>query len=478
MVKNQWPNRDWTSYIITIVIVLIAYIVRQIFLYPLERTLLYVSFYPAVILSTLYGGFYAGIAATILSITITFSLIIGFSQVLNLSIKDWIIQAIFPIICITISYAIESMYRARSQNQEKTKQLLEINEDLKRQKQKYQTLVENLPFTITRFDEKFRCRYANSAFEKISNQRTSEIIGKSLKVLVDQPEIYEPLISHFKTVFTTRKSVECEISQNSPDGTKYYHNVIVPESEKDGIVHTVLVVSRDLTLQKQMQKELLRLDRFNLIGEMAASIGHELRNPLTTVRGYLQFFIMKKTFIEHNVQFNTMIEELDRSNSIITEFLSLAKNKTVHMEYCNLNDTINAIVPLLQADALHSAHNIHLELNDIPDINIDKKEIRQVLLNLVRNAVEAAPSGGTITVKTEFVNEQVVLSVQDTGPGIAKDIIDKLGTPFVTTKDTGTGLGLSVCYRIADRHNAKLEVQTSSNGTTFFMKFNQDSPLR
>jgi signal transduction histidine kinase len=237
-------------------------------------------------------------------------------------------------------------------------------------------------------------------------------------------------------------------------------------------MQTILVVTHDLTLQKQLQNELLRLDRLNVIGEIAASIGHELRNPLTTVRGYLQFFTMKEKFVEYSGQFNTMIEELDRANSIITEFLSLSKNKAVNMEYCNLNDNINALIPLLQADAAHSKHNIQFELGDIPVINIDKKEIRQVLLNLVRNAVEATPSGGTITIKTEYVNQQVVLSVQDTGPGIPKDIIYKLGTPFITTKDTGTGLGLSVCYRIADRHNAKLEVETSSSGTTFFMKFN------
>jgi len=473
MFQNRLPHRNWTSGIVTIVIVLAACIVRELFLYPLGRNIPYVTFYPAVMLATIYGGFYAGLAAMTLSIIISFSWIIGFSQLSSLSPNDWIVQAAFPIICTIISYAIESMYRVRAHDQEKTKQLLEINEELTRQKQNYQTLVENLPFMITRFDGELRCLYANPVFEKTSNRKTSEMIGKTWKELGYQPEIYEPLLPHFKTVLATKKSVEYDIAQTSHDETKYYHNVIIPESEKDEIVHTVLVVTHDQTLQKQMQKELLRLDRLNIIGEMAASIGHELRNPLTTVRGYLQFFTMKEKFVEYNIQFNTMIEELDRANSIITEFLSLAKNKAVIIECCNLNDNINAILPLLQADASHSKHHMKLELGDIPDINMDKKEIRQVLLNLVRNAVEATPSGGTITVKTELVNQQVVLYVRDTGPGISKDIMDKLGTPFVTTKETGTGLGLSVCYRIADRHNAKLEVETSLNGTTFLIKFNQ-----
>jgi len=472
MVLNRLPYRDWTSWVATIVIVLAACIVREIFLYPFGRSLPYVTFYPAVTFAAIYGGLYAGIAAMLLSVTITFSWIIGFSQLANLSTNEWLVQAAFPILSTIISYAIESMYRVRAHDQEQTKQLLEINEELTSQKQNYQSLVENLPFMITRFDEELRYLYANPAFEKMSYLNTSEIIGKTWKEIGYQASMYEPLLSHFKTALATKKTVECEIAYTTSDETKYYQHVIIPESEKDGVAHTILVVTHDLTLQKQMQKELLRLDRLNIIGEMAASIGHELRNPLTTVRGYLQFFTKKDNFADYNEQINTMIEELDRANSIITEFLSLAKNKAVNIECCNLNDNIHAIIPLLQADAAHSKHNINLELGDIPNSNMDKKEIRQVLLNLVRNAIEATPSGGTITVKTALVNQHVVLSVQDTGPGIPKDIICKLGTPFVTTKDFGTGLGLSVCYRIADRHNAKLEVETGSNGTTFLMKFN------
>ncbi|MBP2637064.1 MAG: signal transduction histidine kinase, nitrogen specific, NtrB [Firmicutes bacterium] len=472
MMLNRLPRRDWTNCLVTIVIVLAACIVREIFLNSLGRSLPYVTFYPAVTLAAIYGGFYAGITAMLLSIMITGFWIIGFNQLATLSTTEWLVQAAFPLLCTIISYAIESLYRARSHDQEKTKQLLEINEELIRQKQNYQSLVENLPFIITRFDEELKFLYANPAFEKMSNRKTAEVLGKRWNEIGAQSAMYEPLISHCKTALATKKTVECEIAHTAPDETKYYHNVIIPESEKGGIDHTVLVITHDLTLQKQMQKELLRLDRLNIIGEMAASIGHELRNPLTTVRGYLQFFTKKEKFADYNEQFNTMIEELDRANSIITEFLSLAKNKAVNMECCNLNDNIHAIIPLLQADAAHSKHTIKLELSDIPNLTMDKKEIRQVLLNLVRNAIEATPSGGTITVKTERINQQVVLYVQDTGPGIPQDIIYKLGTPFVTTKDFGTGLGLSVCYRIADRHNAKLEVETSSNGTTFLLKFN------
>jgi signal transduction histidine kinase len=232
-------------------------------------------------------------------------------------------------------------------------------------------------------------------------------------------------------------------------------------------------VTRDVTLQKQTENEMLRLDRLNIIGEMAASIGHEIRNPLTTVRGYLQMFGMKRKYAEHGAQFKIMIDELDRANLIITEFLSLSRRKAVELAYDSLNDNINGIMPLLKVDALYTGHNIKAELSDIPEIAMDKKEIMQILLNLVRNGMEATPAGGTVTIKTGLVDGQVILAVQDTGGGIPKDVLDKLGTPFVTTKENGTGLGLPVCYRIAERHNAKIEVATGSQGTTFLVKFNQ-----
>lgn len=235
---------------------------------------------------------------------------------------------------------------------------------------------------------------------------------------------------------------------------------------------SILEINHDITQKKMLSSEIKRLDMLNIIGEMAVSIGHEVRNPLTTVRGYLQFFKRKNNFSDYNEQLETMIEELDRANFIITEFLSLAKNKSFVFKRDNLNTVITTILPLLESDALLTGHNLYFEKNDIPDLELDSNEIRQMLLNLVRNALEAMSVKGTITIKTAFVAGKVLLTVQDTGHGIPKEIFDKLGTPFVTTKDHGTGIGLPVCYRIADRHKAKIQVKTNSSGTTFIVKFN------
>jgi len=231
-------------------------------------------------------------------------------------------------------------------------------------------------------------------------------------------------------------------------------------SENDAFVGCVVMLT-DITDKCLLAEELARLDRLNVIGEMAAGIGHEVRNPLTTVRGYLQLFTRKAKYADDHEQFEIMIEELDRANLIITEFLSLAKNKSVELKPGNLNDTIHALFPMLQADAFRLGHEIQIVAGSIDVFCYDSKEIRQLILNLVRNGLEAE-------------SDKIILAIEDTGTGIAEGIANKLGTPFITTKEAGTGLGLSICYRIAERHGAKIELKTSSAGTTFFIKFNAE----
>ena len=192
---------------------------------------------------------------------------------------------------------------------------------------------------------------------------------------------------------------------------------------------------------------------------------------MTTVKGFLQILSQNEDFIHHRQYFNLMLDELERANAIISEFLALAKNKLVDLQPRNLNSIITAISPLLQADALLADKLIVLDLSEIPDLLLDEKEIRQLILNLVRNGLEAMPAGGTVYIRTRLEEEQVVLSVQDEGNGIDQDLLDKLGTPFFTTKDNGTGLGLAICYSIVARHEARIIPYTSPNGSTFIISF-------
>jgi len=227
-------------------------------------------------------------------------------------------------------------------------------------------------------------------------------------------------------------------------------------------------------IQKQEnQIQMSHFERLTLIGEMAASIAHEIRNPLTTVRGYLQFFRNKNEFVTYREQMDVMINEIDRTNDIISEFLALSKDKVVIVKPVNLNGVVSALSPLIKATFACEGKKIYFETGSIPLILADENEMRQLILNLVKNAQEATNRQGEIILSTRFNKGWVELIVKDNGCGIPPAIFEKLGTPFLTSKEKGTGLGLTVCYRIIERHDGVLSVQTSSAGTVFSVKFKQ-----
>jgi len=104
-------------------------------------------------------------------------------------------------------------------------------------------------------------------------------------------------------------------------------------------------------------------------------------------------------------------------------------------------------------------------------IPLAEEEIRQLIINLVRNGLQAMSTGGNLSIRTFMTEQEIVLAIQDDGPGIAPEVLEKIGTPFYTTKENGTGLGLSVCYSIAAKHNAMIDIETSTRGTTFYVRF-------
>lgn len=232
-----------------------------------------------------------------------------------------------------------------------------------------------------------------------------------------------------------------------------------------------LFVYNDITEMRHMQLEMARLDRLNLIGQMAAGIAHEIRNPMTTVRGYLQLLTTKPELQAQCSTFDFMITEIDRVNSIITEFLSLARNKPSELCRQSLNGLLRSLYPLLEADAYTQNKQIVFEPGSTPYIPFNAKEISQLVLNLCRNGLEAMKEQGVLSIRTYLENDHVVLCVQDEGYGIPCEYREKLGTPFFTTKENGTGLGLASCYNIAERHNAKIDIESGPGGTTFFVRF-------
>lgn len=229
----------------------------------------------------------------------------------------------------------------------------------------------------------------------------------------------------------------------------------------------------DITQRKEaeyFEREISRLDRLNLVGELAASISHEIRNPLTTIRGFLQMLKSKEDSSDKGY-YDLMIEELDRANTIISDYLGMAKDKPLELRSCHLHEIIASLYPMILADARYSDKQVKLDLEDAPLVYVDEKEIRQLMLNLTRNGIEAMSPGGTLTIGTRSENDNALLFIRDEGPGFDQLLLNNLGTPFLTTKENGTGLGLAVCYRIAARHNANIKLDTGPQGTTFWVTF-------
>jgi len=307
----------------------------------------------------------------------------------------------------------------------------------------------------------------NESFVRITGYTHQELVGKRISNTIMKKEECLRLLNIFKT---NNHFYNLEIKFLNKSGQSR-NAISSAEMINLGGRPCLLGVMMDVSDKKDMEDEITRLARFNLIGEIAASIGHEIRNPMTAVRGFIQLLKQKKGLDEYNEYFEIMIDEIDRANSIIKEFLCLSKDNIVKLHENNLNTIIKAINRLVQAEALLSDKTINLELGEIPNLSIDENEVRQLILNLVINGLESMDAGGGLTLKTFREKEEVVLVVKDQGNGIDPNIINKLGTPFFTTKEEGTGLGLAVCYNIAARNNAKIQIETGAGGTAFNVRF-------
>jgi|GEM_PF-911560 len=312
----------------------------------------------------------------------------------------------------------------------------------------------------------------NRGAECIYGYSEEEMVGLSIRSLFPPEKQFEQN-NIFLTISQGKSVSHYETTGQRKDGQiiDVYLTVSPIKDHNEKIIGASTIV-RDVTAQNKLEKEMTRMDQMNLVGEMAASIGHEVRNPMTTVRGFLQLLGENTSTAKYSDYIPLMISELDRANQIITEFLSISRTKVTEAARHNLNDIINSILPLVQVDAIRSDKRVMTELDVIPDLILDDKEMRQIILNLARNGFEAMSKGGCLTIRTRFMDNKVILIIRDEGTGIKPEIMDRIGTPFLTTKETGTGLGLAVCYGIAARHNATITIESSLKGSTFFVKFN------
>ncbi len=335
----------------------------------------------------------------------------------------------------------------------------DLNNSLEESNAKLLTIMEGISDGFFSLDQEWRFTFVNEETKRIM-RRENDLIGKN--IWDELPENINPEdVSNLKRALLENIPMHWETTKSF----KYYEIHAYPFAKG------LSVFIRDITEIRQQEAELVRLERLNLIGQMAAGISHEVRNPLTTVRGFLQMIEARSESDRDKEYMEIMISEIDRANGIITDFLSLAKANNECTAHENINEIISRIFPMLQADAFNSNKDVVLQLGDIPVIDLNESEIRQLILNLVRNGLEETADGGQVTISTYQQEDYVVLAIEDEGNGIPPEVQEKMGTPFITTKETGTGLGLAISIGIARRHKAKFEFQTGSEGTTFYIKF-------
>jgi two-component system sensor histidine kinase HydH len=219
---------------------------------------------------------------------------------------------------------------------------------------------------------------------------------------------------------------------------------------------------------KEKTEELRKSERMATIGQLAGMVGHDLRNPLTSIAG-ATYYLKKKADSKLNEQEKEMIATIERSvdnsNKIISELLDYSREINLNQSETNPESLLKETLTLLKVpQKITVANNTKKE----PKFTVDKDKIQRVFVNLIRNAIDAMPNGGTLTIRSEKVEKNVVFSFVDTGEGMSEDTLRKLWTPLFTTKPGGMGLGLPICKRFVEAHGGTMAVRsTPAKGTTF-----------
>ena len=245
-----------------------------------------------------------------------------------------------------------------------------------------------------------------------------------------------------------------------------------------GAVICSIILFERIYENERIQQEFSKAEKLNMVSELAAAIAHEVRNPLTVVRGFIQ--LTKENVAEQHKYFmDTAILELDRAEGIITDYLNFAKPKSIHKERLHISQELLALLEFIQSYA--NLKGVHIESQIEGDLFItgDPLQFKQVILNLVKNAVEATENQGSVLVKAYAQNGTVLIQIADTGEGMHPDQLQRLGSPYYSTKEKGTGLGLMVTFRLVEEFKGRLRFESQyGKGTTATLKFPCESPAK
>ncbi|RSD26611.1 PAS domain S-box protein [Mesobacillus subterraneus] len=326
---------------------------------------------------------------------------------------------------------------------------------LEESRQQYRSLFEYSPDIVTMLDLNGTITNLNPQFEKITGYSRDEYIGKNLSEWL--PDSHRDMVlSKVKSVVEDRcpQMFELEI-QHKSGKTLIFQSTSLPIIVNDKIAG-IICNSRDVTELRQTEERLRRTDKLSVVGELSASVAHEIRNPLTSLKGLVQLLQMEDE--RHQLYYQIMIDELNRINHIVSELLLLAKPQQIKYTEADLQVILNDVISLLKTEA--SLHNIQIEFDARAEpviIECEPNQLKQLFINIVKNAIEASSAEDVVLLSLQSSDNHATVRIKDEGIGISKELLERIGEPFYSSKEKGTGLGMTVSFKIVQSHNGTIK---------------------
>jgi two-component system sensor histidine kinase HydH len=331
-------------------------------------------------------------------------------------------------------------------------------------------VVENMPVGLMTIDAEGKIASFNRTADAILRFNSHEVVGKLASEVLPL-ELCGLTLEPGGLGATIEKEVECPL----PDGKSIPMDVsISPLEDDEGTFWGHIILFRDLTEVRNLQREIETSRRLASLGKLAAGVAHEIRNPLSSIKGFATYFRERyRAHPEDRKTADVMIQEVDRLNRVITQLLDFARPLSVEKKRTSIQNLIHHTLKMIERQAREK--NIRLEKvipQDIGEVEIDPDRISQILLNLYLNALEAMGERGgilNVTLSREKDPSPVLkIAISDTGVGIKKEDLEHIFDPYFTTKASGTGLGLAIVHKIIEAHKGEIRVQSDpGQGTTF-----------
>jgi PAS domain S-box-containing protein len=337
----------------------------------------------------------------------------------------------------------------------------QAEEALRQSEEKYRLIAENMQDLIVVMDTNGIVKYASPSHKTILGFSPDEYEGNFAFNFV-HPEDIPSIQSQFGNMFSSRTPCSVELRCKHAKGDWVYVEACgTPVLDEKNKVEHLVVVARDISERKKAEEIIRKTEKLSVVGQLAAGVAHEIRNPLTSIKGLVQL----QTEMEKPLYTDIILSEIRRLEDIVTDFLSLAKPQLLQMKKMNVKDLLDQVVRLFDAQALmKNVEIVQDHCVDVPFIHCDKNQIKQVFINILQNAVEAMPNGGVIKIQIlQYNSDSIICRFLDQGMGISEERMKKIGEPFYSTKEKGTGLGLMVSQKIIQEHGGRINIESIVN---------------